>query len=246
MNNWTTSWTVVKSNILVGAIFVKKDVLVLTAVFLIFFAQFNPAKAETEEKTQEASVAMESLFQFGENLDRELVIVRAQNRALTVGRSEDSGVQNALRTYFLQKELNEMGLPIGEPDGISGDKTRTAINTYASNNNVSKNFEAVFLSLYHQHIKDQMLVANADLPQVMTEAISSMFNDPYSTRFSNVTVRELSSGLKIYCGSVNAKNAFGAYVGAMQFYAPEHDYSEGKIDTGLAADQADLLCHFRK
>jgi peptidoglycan hydrolase-like protein with peptidoglycan-binding domain len=223
-----------------------KATLVIAAIISLSFTQLNPAQAETDERTHEAVIAMQSLHQFGENLDRQVVIAQAGLRALRAGHNKDSAVQDALRVYFLQEELNNIGLSTGEPDGVSGSKTRAAVNMYASNNNVSNNFEAVFLSLYSQHITDQVPVAEADLPEVVKEAISSMFNDPYSTRFSNVTVRELSSGLKIYCGSVNAKNAFGAYVGAMPFYAPEYDYYEGKIDTGLASDQADLLCHFRR
>jgi hypothetical protein len=215
-------------------------------ICLIFFIQLNPVKAETEKKTQKAIVAMEGLTHFGEILDIKLVVSKAKVRALRAGRTEASGVQSALRTYFVQKELNSMGFPVGEPDGISGNNTRTAISSYASSNNISQTFDAVFLNLYRRHIQNQTVVENSNLPQAMKEAISSMFNDPYSTRFSNVTVRKLSSGLKIYCGSVNAKNAYGAYVGAMRFFAPEHDYKDGLVDVGQAGDFADLLCHFKQ
>jgi hypothetical protein len=212
----------------------------------VLLSQLNAAKAEAEEMTQEALVAMEGLTHFGEILDIKLVVSKAKVKALREGRTEASGVQSALRTYFLQRELNRMGFPVGEPDGIAGKKTRIAISSYATSNNISQTFEAVFLNLYRRHIENQTVVENSNLPQAMKEAINSMFNDPYSTRFSNVTVRELSSGLKIYCGSVNGKNAYGAYVGAMKFYAPEHDYNEGIIDVGQAGDFADLLCHFRQ
>ena len=224
----------------------EKIVRLMLVISLVLFGQLNAAKAEAEEKTREAIVAMESLAHFGEILDIKIVISKAKVKALRAGRTEASGVQSALRTYFAQRELNRMGFPVGEPDGIAGKNTRTAINTYATNNNISQTFEAVFLHLYRRHIGNQTVVENANLPPAMIEAISSMFNDPYSTRFSDVTVRMLRSSSKIYCGSVNAKNAYGAYVGAMRFYAPEHDYNDGIIDVGQAGDLADLLCHFQQ
>ena len=218
----------------------------MVVIFLVFFTQLNAVKAEAEEKTTETHLAMESLAHFGDMIEIQLVESRARTRALRAGRAEASAVQSALRAYFIQRELNRMGFPVGEPDGIAGDNTRAAINAYASNNNISQTFESVFLHLYRRHIGNQIVVENTNLPPAMIEAINSMFNDPYSTRFSDVTVRVLSSSLKIYCGSVNAKNAYGAYVGSMRFYAPEHDYNDAIIDVGQAGDLADLLCHFQQ
>jgi hypothetical protein len=66
--------------------------------------------------------------------------------------------------------------------------------------------------------------------------------DPDSARFSNLIIAERSEG-KLLCGSINARNSFGGYVGAKKFYvlwagaapaAPEV-YTDGDIVKRLDA-----------
>lgn len=47
-------------------------------------------------------------------------------------------------------------------------------------------------------------------------AVQAQLNDPYSARFEGLTLRKDDVD-SIVCGRVNAKNAFGAYVGAVPF-----------------------------
>ena len=50
-------------------------------------------------------------------------------------------------------------------------------------------------------------------------AVSERMRDPESTRFkSEFMAYDLSNGNKVVCGTVNAKNAMGGYVGYQPFY----------------------------
>lgn len=48
-------------------------------------------------------------------------------------------------------------------------------------------------------------------------AVLKSLNDPYSAKFEGLSFQESSAG-SIVCGMINAKNRFGAYVGAVPFY----------------------------
>lgn len=60
----------------------------------------------------------------------------------------------------------------------------------------------------------------ADLVESAKKHISSQLKDPYSAQFEGVFIGQgqVNKELPIVCGKVNAKNAFGGYVGAKRFY----------------------------
>jgi len=53
-------------------------------------------------------------------------------------------------------------------------------------------------------------------------AITKDLLDPYSARLENLRIAKLKSGDTVLCGTINAKNSFGAYSGrARFFYLPD-------------------------
>lgn len=77
----------------------------------------------------------------------------------------------------------------------------------------------------------QTFVDADDIPpdhrQQIAKAIGNDLRDPLSAQYRNVkrSSRNLKTGAIVYCGEVNAKNAYGGYVGFTPFYA---DISDGK------------------
>lgn len=49
-------------------------------------------------------------------------------------------------------------------------------------------------------------------------AVKEKLRDPESARFQNIYALQGSNGKRSYCGFVNAKNAFGGYVGKTLFH----------------------------
>uniref|UniRef100_UPI001F4D9EC7 hypothetical protein n=1 Tax=Rosenbergiella australiborealis TaxID=1544696 RepID=UPI001F4D9EC7 len=95
---------------------------------------------------------------------------------------------------------------------------------------------------------------NSQLEDRATKSIASGLKDPDSAEFRNVEVRNIkASGLSksgYVCGEVNAKNAFGAYVGFSRFYIhisadtrfliPMLGISHGESDAGIVSDNGSL------
>jgi len=50
------------------------------------------------------------------------------------------------------------------------------------------------------------------------KAISVQLKDPYSAKFEGIYVKSMEDGSPIVCGTVNAKNSYGAYGGMKEFY----------------------------
>lgn len=55
---------------------------------------------------------------------------------------------------------------------------------------------------------------------MLQRAVADEMRDPESARFRSVTVIVDANGADALCGQINAKNAYGGYVGFEWFYAP--------------------------
>jgi hypothetical protein len=82
-----------------------------------------------------------------------------------------------------------------------------------------------------------LLVANAhaseDLIAEAKEQIGKGLKDPYSAMYEGVYMGQAANGKPVVCGTVNAKNSYGAYGGRKRFYyLPGHT----KIDDGQNKD----------
>lgn len=66
--------------------------------------------------------------------------------------------------------------------------------------------------------------------------VRGSLKDPSSAQFQSVFVSRGTSGARILCGEVNAKNSFGGYVGFKRFYAVEAGWAT--IDN---EDEADVF-----
>lgn len=59
---------------------------------------------------------------------------------------------------------------------------------------------------------DDALIAQAK------SAVTKDFKDPYSAVFEGVFIGKGANGSPVVCGTVNAKNSYGAYSGRKRFY----------------------------
>lgn len=60
--------------------------------------------------------------------------------------------------------------------------------------------------------------ASEELVQEAKQKVSSNFKDPYSAVFEGVYMGNAANGDPVVCGTVNAKNSYGAFVGRRRFY----------------------------
>lgn len=60
--------------------------------------------------------------------------------------------------------------------------------------------------------------ANDGLIAEAKESIKNQLKDPYSAVFENIYIGRAANGAPVVCGTVNAKNSYGAYVGRQAFY----------------------------
>lgn len=74
------------------------------------------------------------------------------------------------------------------------------------------------------------------------QSIVASMKDPESAQFRNLVVIE-KQGKRVVCGEVNAKNAFGGYVGFRQFYSvPEVGLSRVKQNDPIMDRMVDIAC----
>ena len=62
-------------------------------------------------------------------------------------------------------------------------------------------------------------VSAAEAVKRAKEAVTRDFNDPVSVQWKNVYLNRKPDGEYVVCGSLNAKNLYGAYTGFRYFYA---------------------------
>jgi hypothetical protein len=68
-------------------------------------------------------------------------------------------------------------------------------------------------------LADEKKKAFEDFVRKSKEALTRNYKDPSSAQFTNLVVANaLDSNRKFLCGSVNAKNSYGGYVGSKVFY----------------------------
>lgn len=64
------------------------------------------------------------------------------------------------------------------------------------------------------------VTVSAQKMAVYQSAVADTLRDPESARFRSVRVVRAADGTDALCGQLNAKNAYGGYVGYEPFYAP--------------------------
>jgi hypothetical protein len=66
-------------------------------------------------------------------------------------------------------------------------------------------------------LADDALIAEAKA------AVTRGFKDPYSAVFEGLYMGKAANGKPVVCGTVNAKNSYGAFTGRKRFYYFEGD-----------------------
>ena len=61
-------------------------------------------------------------------------------------------------------------------------------------------------------LADESIIAEAQ------ETIKSQLKDPYSAVFEGIYMGKTENGAPVVCGTVNAKNSYGGYIGRKNFY----------------------------
>lgn len=60
--------------------------------------------------------------------------------------------------------------------------------------------------------------ASEDLIAEAKQAIGKTLKDPYSAVYEDIYMGKAAHGNPVVCGTLNAKNAYGAYTGRKRFY----------------------------
>lgn len=134
---------------------------------------------------------------------------------ITPGKSLALDRQSA---FFVQLRLNELGYDAGGQDGIIGPRTRAAVASYARERGVNATAKDVMHHMIRSSLRSRMPANLTDEERKELErTISIELRDPSSAIFRDEIFRICEGGSCYYCGEVNAKNLFGAYVGFRTF-----------------------------
>ena len=217
----------------------------LNAIFLLFLLisglfYANSSSAEGPK----AAKAMLALQYFGDEVSRDLIISKAKIRALKSGNDENKVAVDAMEIFLVQSYLNKSGYNAGEPDGLIGGKTRSAISDYSRANGLEDDIFAVKAHMAGQALSLQAPLESDILPVEVETSLRSQFKDPSSVIFSSLTSRELKNGSVIYCGEANGKNSYGAYAGGQPFYISDVGIDYPHVDGIDGINIATSLCLF--
>lgn len=210
--------------------------LVTSLTGMLFFAK--PSSAEDDK----AAKAMLGLQYFSSEISRKLIIEKARLRAVRSGKDKNKAAESAIKIFLVQNYLNDSGFNAGEPDGLIGGKTRSAISEYSIANGLDNEIVAVESHMMLQALRLQVPLEPDGLPVEIGASLSSQFKDPSSVIFSSLTSRELKDGSVVYCGEANGKNSYGAYAGGQPFYISDVGIDYPHIDGVDGISIATSLC----
>lgn len=87
---------------------------------------------------------------------------------------------------------------------------------------------------------EAMQSADPKRVEIAKSAVRNIMKDPESTRFGDgYQAYRLGNGDDVICGSVNAKNSYGGYVGYSPFYVRFRDAKVMVVET---SDRGQLAC----
>lgn len=127
----------------------------------------------------------------------------------TMGYAQEDREGVFVGQLIAQAKLNKLGYDIGKPDGKIGPKTLAAIKNDAEKHGYEATISGFQSHYLKKVIEGSKPVESEDVKEKVKKAIGDTLLDPYSAMYEDW--RYLPSGA--VCVDVNAKNAFGAYVG---------------------------------
>lgn len=123
------------------------------------------------------------------------------------------------QTLFLSYQLSLLGYEV-DKDFSFGKKTKEAYRKILSSigiSNASSKDEAIH-AIAKRYFSDFEL--DEKMKEEVKSALSKSLKDPYSAVYEFSKARKSNNGrLVIVCGSINAKNSYGAYIGVSKFTA---------------------------
>jgi hypothetical protein len=153
--------------------------------------------------------------------------------------------------FAFQVRLIEDGFYTGAADGEIGPGTKAAMKAYAEANGIPNTMSDLIAHMVKRPIEKRIDLSkkseelSSSIRSATEAAVKEQLMDPYSAviEIGNVYI---SGGRYIaVCGTVNAKNSYGAFVGATAFQvlltiSIFNDYTGG--DVTMADKGAEMLC----
>lgn len=102
----------------------------------------------------------------------------------------------------------------------------------------------LIFSFFSSHLFADELDEYAELIESSKSHIVTDFKDPYSAVFENIFIGRAKNGTPVVCGTVNAKNSYGAYTGRKRFYYMQSKkvYSELEDASGTFGVLYEAFC----
>ena len=124
--------------------------------------------------------------------------------------------------FLVQMFLNNHGYNAGEPDGISGPNTRSALSAFAEDHTTDATFDAFVSYAKRTNISERKEISDPDLLAEAKEEVAAKLRNPDSAKFRNIfsiSGPSFTEGSSTYvCGEVNGHNAYGGYSGFQWFF----------------------------
>lgn len=123
----------------------------------------------------------------------------------------------SLTLYYVQSALRDHGYTLSEPDGLMGPATRAALLEFSKDYGSSSDPDAVLKIMVSLSVSNRRPITDQEVIEKIKSGVAKEMRDPSSVQIRNVySITQADS--EIFCGEVNGKNAFGAYVGFTPFY----------------------------
>lgn len=135
---------------------------------------------------------------------------------LLTGQVSQAGADEAfLRHYALQVRLKQDGFYTGKIDGRFGGGSKSAMAAYAAKHSLAASEDAVIEHMATTAFT-RRIEPTAGMREVAEAAVKETLKDPFSAKVA-IEYAMMQSGGASVCGTVNAKNSYGAYVGDQAF-----------------------------
>ena len=118
----------------------------------------------------------------------------------------------------IQMRLKQEGLLSGKPDGKIGPKTKAAMEEFAKLKGVGGTKSEIIEEMVKLPFEQSMDISKS-VEGAVIEAVSAKLRDPMSAKIEIDRAYPDGAGYIAVCGTVNAKNLYGAYVGEQAFQA---------------------------
>lgn len=144
----------------------------------------------------------------------------------------------------MQMRLAQEGHYSGRADGIIGPASRAAMAAYAQAHGIQASNDSIIRHMART-AAERANILNAGIEAGAAEGLRSNLRDPYSAVIEVQNAYQVTTNTIAACGTVNARNAYGAYVGSGTFQVilmPSITGAYPPVFTLMPEDGAEVLC----